>query len=753
MSFTSPLFWQIHNLVASITKKNFKGSREELNQLVDLYGPDARQFLIACLVEETHFRDQRGHHQPKDHQKVQLLAYEIAQAAARPNFATVICQALENPRGLGGTNARARAGAKSIITEDFLSQFCKTCKLALPHQVAVACGLCESSSADVVQEALKFLRSKAPELVAAGPGSLAAHPHLVHGVLWLLQTRPELTSGGAKEAAVLRDAVSPSPDGAQALLLPLLPPAADGNAGQMAACLANATALAGLEDEGGGAALDALLEEELGGAAALAELMRDLGYQCTKTAAAFRELIAEYGAERVKEPEVARVLGMLARTTSGLNDAHSGLAAGSFLRESSGELLAGAPDAHEGGAAAAAGAPLATGWDMGIVAQVLSADFGSLDWRVVASNLDHPDFFLEEPQAFASLVGVYKQASKAEFPLDMLFGTWSNTAGQLSFVRQALATPGVLGFGGATNKQERFGDGGGAEAEPWLALDLIASLLTLAEAGHYSDVRMLFVKPARACPELLLCGLAQCRPKWEAMRNELYAQLLPPFIGAAGNSAPHRDALMHRLWGLDRNLVLVAAVQDFAQRGFDALRSTVFPLAEALEGGLNAMLGVEDAGFALAFASVAAANKKIDMAEWLPQQFSARVGFAEAALAYANKHHATATADSPDQPLPSSSLKILLDCLQGNQVRSCRRVQRRCRCFSSCAFGLQRREEMMIVFEPATPTALSLALKDEAKTVFPHITRDGRLRARGSDPLPACVRACRFAVHISALRC
>ena len=47
----------------------------------------------------------------------------------------------------------------------------------------------------------------------------------------------------------------------------------------------------------------------------------------------------------------------------------------------------------------------------------------------------------------------------------------------------------------------------------------------------------------------------------------------------------------------------------------------------------------------------------------------------------------------------------------------------------------------MIVFEPATPTALSLALKHEAKLVFPHITRDGRLRARGSDPLPAYVRA------------
>ena len=675
MSFTSPLFWQIHNLVASITKKNFKGSREELNQLVTLYGPDARQFLVACLVEETHFRDQRGHHQPKDHQKVQLLSFEIAQAAARPNFATVICAALENPRGVGGgsANARARAGAKSIITEDFLTQFCKTCKLALPHQVAVACGLSESSSADVVQEALKFLRSRAPELVAAGPGCLAAHPHLVHSVLWLLQTRPELTSGNAKEAAALRAAVTPDAGAQAALLLPLLP-GADGDqsasSGQMAACLANTTALAGLEGEEGEAALSALLEEELGGSSALAELMQDLGYQCAKTPAAFRELLAEYGADRVKEPEVAHVLGMMARTHTGLGDAHSRLAVGSFLPQNHGELLAAAPDTDEGGTAAGGGAALAAAWDRNVVAQVLSEDFGSLDWNAVAAGLDHPEFFLEDEAALDVVVSTFKQAAKLDFPLDVLFAPWSNTAGQLSFLRQALgAATGVLNFGAAARKQERFGEGG-ADTEPWLSLELISALLALAEAGHYAEVRTLFVKPARACPELLLCGLAQCSPRWEAMRNELYAQLLPPFIGAAGNSSPHRDALMHRLWGLDRNLVLIAAVQDFAQRGFDALRATAFPLAETLEGGVAAMLDVEDAGFALAFASVAAANDKIKMAEWLPQQFSSRGGFAEAALAYANKHHGSATGDAPDQPLPKSSLKILLECLQGNQVRA-----------------------------------------------------------------------------------
>ena len=110
-SFTSPLYWQIHNLVTSITKKNFKGSRAELNQLVELYGPDARQFLVQCLIEETHFRDQRGHQQ-KDNNKLQLLTQEIQLVANRPNFATIICQVLDTPRA-HSRDARTRHAGRA----------------------------------------------------------------------------------------------------------------------------------------------------------------------------------------------------------------------------------------------------------------------------------------------------------------------------------------------------------------------------------------------------------------------------------------------------------------------------------------------------------------------------------------------------------------------------------------------------------------------------------------------------------------
>lgn len=42
-------------------------------QLIELYGEDARLFLLQCLVEETGFKEQRAHthHGNKDAQKVQ----------------------------------------------------------------------------------------------------------------------------------------------------------------------------------------------------------------------------------------------------------------------------------------------------------------------------------------------------------------------------------------------------------------------------------------------------------------------------------------------------------------------------------------------------------------------------------------------------------------------------------------------------------------------------------------------------------
>lgn len=58
---------------------------------MDLYGDDARIFLLNCLVKGIDFRDNKASHH-KDSLKIQLLAHEIAQASSRPNFTTFLCE-------------------------------------------------------------------------------------------------------------------------------------------------------------------------------------------------------------------------------------------------------------------------------------------------------------------------------------------------------------------------------------------------------------------------------------------------------------------------------------------------------------------------------------------------------------------------------------------------------------------------------------------------------------------------------------
>ena len=134
-------------------------------QLVELYGHDARLYLLRCLVDHIDFRDQKS---GKDALKVGLLNQELAKVSGRQNFVSIVCQALE----------------QVSITEDFLQVFVKMVKLSLPHQVALALALAHSLDKAVQEEAGKFLKSK------LDTNSFNVLPkEMQHDLLYFLQTR------------------------------------------------------------------------------------------------------------------------------------------------------------------------------------------------------------------------------------------------------------------------------------------------------------------------------------------------------------------------------------------------------------------------------------------------------------------------------------------------------------------------------------------------------------------------------------
>ena len=67
--FSPPIYWRIHNLITTLTKKNNKTHTSELFELAKMYNDDSKTFMLATLFDEIDFKDQRtnGH---RDTQKV-----------------------------------------------------------------------------------------------------------------------------------------------------------------------------------------------------------------------------------------------------------------------------------------------------------------------------------------------------------------------------------------------------------------------------------------------------------------------------------------------------------------------------------------------------------------------------------------------------------------------------------------------------------------------------------------------------------
>ena len=101
----------------------------------------------------------------------------------------------------------------------------------------------------------------------------------------------------------------------------------------------------------------------------------------------------------------------------------------------------------------------------------------------------------------------------------MLYRPWRNHEGQMTLFQQILRNPDVFNFGDhhhhavamevLKHQPENMDN---RELSSWKSLELIDTLLALAEAGHSMAVQELFSFPSRNCPDVLTLGLMQINP-------------------------------------------------------------------------------------------------------------------------------------------------------------------------------------------------------------------------------------------------
>ncbi|XP_063227280.1 CCR4-NOT transcription complex subunit 1 isoform X2 [Bacillus rossius redtenbacheri] len=649
---------QISYLVTNLTKKNFKQSCQELSHLVWTHGQEADRHLLRCLFSHIDFSVE-GSKRDRDGQNAhaQLLAQECTALLTKPALVANLCHAVDNPLH----HQKTLKPSPQLFV-----QLSKVLKLKPVQEVVFGLALLRSSNPDTQSFATQFVKARLPDLIRSyidtessssqqDGGLHDATPEVLQIILSSLLHGPKDLFGISVDTkeALLKSVRRDFPrELVPIVLAPLLYPASADlpmdKVNQDGAAMTNAVHTG-----------------------SLAELMAEVGYSfCSSVEECRANLASVGGARELTPPAVARALAMMARTHSGLEE-RAPLQATPFW----------GPEPTKDKPSSAADP---TSWNIEVFVQALKELVPGLAWSEVALELDHAEFLVKDRAGLSLLVtglrlGLQGQGFRPElFPVDFLYRHWSNVDGQLSLVQLAVKHPDVLGLTDLPLRSVPVDvlkappEADNKEAGVWRSLDLLETLLWLAERGLHAPVQELLKLPAQQCPDVLVLALLHAGPPVTALRNELLSGLVPVFLANHPNSA----VILHHAWHFqDMNIkpiVMHSMAEWYIRNENDQSRlSRILDVAQDLKA-LTMLLNVQSYPFVIDLACLASRREYLKLEKWLADKIreygepfvSACVKFLQRRCPQIMGGMVKEDSVPKSAQLPHETLAVMLSCLQ-----------------------------------------------------------------------------------------
>ncbi|XP_054553055.1 CCR4-NOT transcription complex subunit 1 isoform X8 [Talpa occidentalis] len=645
---------QISYLVDNLTKKNYRASQQEIQHIVNRHGPEADRHLLRCLFSHVDFSGD-GKSSGKDFHQTQFLIQECASLITKPNFISTLSYAIDNPLHY----------QKSLKPAPHLfAQLSKVLKLSKVQEVIFGLALLNSSSSDLRGFAAQFIKQKLPDLLRSyidadvSGNQEGGFQDIAIEVLHLLLSHLLFGQKGAfgvgqeQIDAFLKTLRRDFPqERCPVVLAPLLYP-------EKRDILMDRI----LPDSGGVA--KTMMESSL------ADFMQEVGYGFCASVEECRNIIMQFGVREVTAAQVARVLGMMARTHSGLTD---GIPLQSISAPGSG-IWSDGKDKSDGAQAHT--------WNVEVLIDVLKELNPSLNFKEVTYELDHPGFQIRDSKGLHNVVyGIQRGLGMEVFPVDLIYRPWKHAEGQLSFIQHSLINPEIFCFADfpchtvATDILKAPPEDDNREIATWKSLDLIESLLRLAEVGQYEQVKQLFSFPIKHCPDMLVLALLQINTSWHTLRHELISTLMPIFLGNHPNSA----IILHYAWhgqGQSPSIrqLIMHAMAEWYMRGeqYDQAKlSRILDVAQDLKA-LSMLLNGTPFAFVIDLAALASRREYLKLDKWLTDKIREHgEPFIQACMTFLKRRCPSilgGLAPEKDQPksaqLPPETLATMLACLQ-----------------------------------------------------------------------------------------
>ncbi|XP_034061772.1 LOW QUALITY PROTEIN: CCR4-NOT transcription complex subunit 1 [Gymnodraco acuticeps] len=645
---------QISYLVDNLTKKNYRASQQEIQHIVNRHGPEADRHLLRCLFSHVDFSGD-GKSSGKDFHQTQFLIQECVSLISKPNVIATLCYAVDNPLHY----------QKSLKPSAHLfTQLSKVLKLSKVQEVIFGLALLNSSNADLRGFASQFIKQKLPDLLRSyvdadlGGNQEGGFQDIAIEVLHLLLSHLLFGQKGASGLgqeqidAFLKTLCRDFPqERCPVVLAPLLYP--EKRDILMDRILPDSGELA-----------KTMMESSL------AEFMQEVGYGFCASLDECRNIIVQYGVREVTASQVARVLGMMARTHSGLTD---GIPLQSISAPGSG-IWSDGKDKNDGSQAHT--------WNVEVLIDVVKEVNPNLNFKEVTYELDHAGFIIRDSKGLHIVVyGIQRGLGMETFPVDLIYRPWKHAEGQLSFIQHSLMSPEVFSFADypchtvAIDILKAPPEDDNREIATWKSLDLVESLLRLSEVGQYEQVKQLFSFPIKHCPDMLVLALLQISTSWHTLRHELISTLMPIFLGNHPNSA----IILHYAWhgqGQSPSIrqLIMHSMAEWYMRGeqYDQAKlSRILDVAQDLKS-LSMLLNGTPFAFVIDLAALASRREYLKLDKWLTDKIREHgEPFIQACVTFLKRRCPSimgGLAPDKDQPksaqLPPETLATMLACLQ-----------------------------------------------------------------------------------------
>lgn len=560
---TAPV--QIRHLLQSLNAPNSDSVFQELCEYV-AYGVEGSILLLKTTLDHLNVYGRDLKNAQIDPVFASLFKYILNE----PNCSTVLCESL-----------------KSIsVSEGFLDNLCNALHMSASEKIGLGLALSDSENLDIKMCGKNFCMGQITELLA--------HHVSVDSVEQIQQMLMFLnrSEGLSKHVDAFMQMLSlvQLKNDSQFILAPLLTDEV-----HEANFIGNLHCL----NEGDEDDFDALLaemEKEM----SMADIMKDLGYGCTANVSQCKEILSLFSP--LNEITIARILGTVSRTYSGLEENHNSL---STFRSAL-------------GSSSVLDIPNLNSWNTDVLIESIKQLVPGINWGIVFENLDHGGFYIPNEAAFTFFMSIYKRACQDPFPLHAVCGSvWKNAEGQLSFLKHSVSVPPeVFTFAHSLRKLDYSDvvDGNkyqlGALKHVWLSLELLEVLCQLGERGHANAVRSILEYPLKHCPEVLLLGMAHINTAYNLIRHEVCSAVFPLIV----KNAIGGNALILQLWHVNPTVLLWGFMDVLNAEPESIIR--VLDTCQELKILLQ-VLDMIPSHFGIRLAALASRKEFIDLEEWL----------------------------------------------------------------------------------------------------------------------------------------